>query len=171
VNPADLVWRIAGAASRLGAWPELPFAESWTPVDAAADALVRLAGRQSAAAPARAYHLVHEGLVELDRVRRALADLGLRLAVVPLPTFVDRLRTATSDADRATLAFFESQVDSRTAAAGNAAPLPAAGRIAWDQVRALAPDLDPASAAVDDRLLAAYCRSAVADGLIALACR
>jgi len=160
VNAADLVWRIARSASRLGAWPELGVEEPWLPADTTADTLVRLALAGSARAPTETYHLVQSGNVKLERVRAGLTALGVVLVQLPLSEWLERLRASHDDEDRATLAFFElNGLDGEANVAHEA-------RASWSfaGVRARIPDLD--TSPISDSLIAAYCRSALKLGLV-----
>jgi len=160
VNAADLVWRIARSASRLGAWPELGVEEPWLPVDVTADTVVRLALAGSARAPAEAFHLVQLGNVRLERVRAALQGLGVALNELPLGEWLTLLRASHDDEDRATLAFFELN----GLGEGTSAPRGASADLSFDGVRMRLPSVD--TAPISDSLIAAYCRSALELGIV-----
>lgn len=158
VRRTDLVWRIARAATRAGVWPALAVEEPWIPVDDAARAMVRLVLGGAATAPASAYHVTHTGLVQLDGVRAVLVNAGYVLDVAPLDAWVARVRATADDEDLATLAFFELQRH------GDDAPRVAASRaIACEALLArTGGDIAPVGA----DLLRAYCRAAVASGVL-----
>ncbi|UJR78705.1 non-ribosomal peptide synthetase [Sandaracinus amylolyticus] len=158
VNRGDLVWRIARAATRVGAWPDLPVEEPWIPADDAATAMVRLALTGAASTPAGAYHLVHTGTVALDRVREALTQLGHPLAPVSVSDWMARVRAHGDDEDRSTLAFFEL----RATGTHDVSSGPAAYSCA--RVLERVPDLD--TRPVDGLLLSEYCRQAQATGAL-----
>jgi len=159
VNSADLVWRVARSASRLGAWPELHVEEPWLPADVTADTVVRLALAGSARTPAEPYHLVQSGNVRLERVRAGLEALGVPLRQLPLSDWLERLRASGNVDDRTTLAFFELNQRAETQNTHRSAPA-----VSFAKVRALLPDL--ATSPISDSLIAAYCQSALELGLV-----
>jgi nonribosomal peptide synthetase MxcG len=159
VNPADLIWRIARASTRLGAWPRLDIAEPWMPADTTADILVRLALAGSATSPAGVFHLGQTGSFHLDRVRDALELLGFAVPATDLADWLTQLRTTADDEDRATLAFFELQQAMLTEGLEGAVP-----ELSCARVLELVPDLQVE--AIDDALLLAYCERARAQGLL-----
>ena len=159
INAADLVWRIARSASRLGAWPELSVEEPWLPADVTADTLVRLALAGSARAPATAFHLVQLGNVHLERVRAGLEALGVRLDVVPLGDWLALLGASRDDEDRATLAFFELNDLTR-----GPKPRVAPAHVSFAALRMRLPNVN--TSPISDSLIAAYCRSAIELGVV-----
>ncbi|MGW0435670.1 thioester reductase domain-containing protein [Micromonospora sp. NPDC003197] len=103
VNPDDLVWRILRAGVPRGVLPDLGVAEPWTPVDWVAATVVALA-RSGATG---VHNLVPLPPVRLSQVSAWVRDYGFAVEVVPLPIWQDRVRADASDADSATLAFFD----------------------------------------------------------------
>jgi len=160
VNTADLVWRVARSASRLGSWPELAVAEPWLPADVTADTLVRLALAGSAQTPSEAYHLVQAGTVQLGRVRAGLEALGVVLRELPLGAWLELLRASNDDEDRATLAFFELNGMGGEAQTSNGA----SASLSFAAVRAKLPELD--TSPIGNSLIEAYCRSSIDLGIV-----
>jgi nonribosomal peptide synthetase MxcG len=159
-NAHDLVWRIARAATRSRAWPDLQVSEPWLPVDTAAERMVALARTGSARSPARVYHVLTRGVVALERVRHTLTLLGFSLPSEPLPNWAERVARSDDAQDHATLAFFELAADaSDTTVAGLTAELE------QRHTHELLPDAD--AAMIDEPTLLRYCRSAVDAGVLA----
>lgn len=152
VNPNDLVWRIARAATRCGYWPELPFAEVWTAVDTIAAIVSGLALAPRHAEPAlmpSVYHVSHQGTVHLDRLHSRLIAAGYALSRCALSAWLDHVRTHADAEDLATLAFFELAAD--------AGKLPAQSTFDDTRLRLALPDLDtrPITDDLIDRYIAA----------------
>ena len=105
LNRSDLVWKIAEAALRAHAWPELDFAEPWTPVDDAARALLALEDAQPASSGI--FHHTQCGSTSPTRVREGLVRWGAELPLVPVAAFAARLATSEHAEDRALSVIFE----------------------------------------------------------------
>lgn len=150
INTTDLLWRVVRAAARSGAWPDLPFRESWIPSDDAALAIVDLLAAGAATTPASAYHLAHPGYVEPERVRTALEAVGLPLETIPLTEWTDRVLRSDHAEDVATAAWFEQRAS---------AELAAVERVETRRLLARAPHLS--TTVIEDALLDAYCRDAL----------
>jgi thioester reductase-like protein len=163
VNASDLMWRVARAATSAQAWPHLPFAEPWTPVDDVARTFRALLTSGSAQSPGRVYHLVQSGNVELARLRDALVQLGHSLPVLPLPAWLERLRALRDDDVRATIAFFELAAE-HSSERDPSASFPVTPDYAWDNVRERLPDL--VATPVTDELLLRYCEAAQKQGVL-----
>lgn len=153
INARDIVWRIAAASVRVGAWPELPLSEPWIPVDVAASSLVELMQRDGATAPARAYHLVHTGTVALEQLRGVLS-----LSRVTLGYWLERIRLTGTSEDAATAAFFELRE--------GAPPLEATSARGWSCERTLEHLPEPVGRRVDEALLREYAQAAFAQGVL-----
>lgn len=152
VNPNDLVWRIARAATRCGHWPDLAFSEVWTAVDTIASILTDLVLSSRSVEPsARAdvYHVAHQGTVHLDRLHDRLLSAGYALTRCALGEWLKQVRERGDAEDLATIAFFE------LAAEGGKVPAPCT----FDCSRLLSalPELDtgPLTDALIDRYVAA----------------
>ncbi len=154
INARDIVWRIAAASARAGAWPDLAVSEPWIPVDLVARSVVDLMLRGGAAAPARAFHLVHTGTVALEQLRVALS-----LPRIGLGEWLQSLRQSGSSEDAATAAFFELRE--------GAPSLEATSVRGWscEQVLRLLPEL--ANHRVDEQLLREHVQAAIAQGVVA----
>lgn len=155
LNPNDLVWRIARASTRCGCWPELAFAEVWTPVDTVASILTQLAllprEATSRSRPA-VFHVSHQGLVRLARLRDRLTAAGYILAECPLPAWLAHVREHADAEDLATLAFFE--------LAAQSPQLPEQASFDCTELRNALPELDMSP--IMDTLIDRYVEEAAA---------
>lgn len=159
VNPNDLVWRVARAATRCGSWPDLAFAEVWTTVDTSAQVLTRLAlGKRAARSQpkGKVYHVAHQGTVQLDRVYQRLIARGFALTRCPLERWLPIVRGSADAEDLATLAFFE-----LTSKEGR---LPTHQTFDCSHLLRALPDLDLTP--IDDGLLDRYVDAAIEDGFL-----
>lgn len=158
INENDIVWRVARSASRIGYWPNIAIAEPWAPVDELSESIVALIAGGAAQSKGAVYHLVQHGTVALADVGRALQASGYELNTCPLSEWIERL-TETADAqDQATLAFFELRRE-RKAKQGSFLP-------SCQATRSLLAPHQAHPRPVDQALLAEYCRSAGAHGLL-----
>ncbi|MDI1481022.1 myxochelin non-ribosomal peptide synthetase MxcG [Polyangium sp. y55x31] len=109
VNEQDLVFRLLLAGIPAGALPDLDVAETWTPVDYVARAIVAL----SLARPqsGTVYNLAPAPDVRLKDVFRWVEEYGYAVETYPVPAFRARLGSGAGAAESATLAFFDLQAD------------------------------------------------------------
>jgi nonribosomal peptide synthetase MxcG len=103
VNPDDLVWRILRAGLPCGVLPDLAVAEPWTPVDYVARSIVAL----SRGGATGVHNLAPAPPVRFADVTGWVRDYGYDVTVLPVPAWTEAVRAAASDADAATLAFFD----------------------------------------------------------------
>lgn len=160
VNPSDIVWRIARAATRCGYWPNLNFPEVWTPVDTVAAITAQLSLKPGSAPnedPCQVFHIAHQNTVHLERLRLSLVRAGFLAHPCELPQWVERVKLQADAEDAATLAFFELGESQRT--------LPNDLPYACTKLLAALPHLD--TSPLPDELIDRYVRTAVRDGLLA----
>jgi nonribosomal peptide synthetase MxcG len=106
INEQDLVFRLLQASVSLGAFPELPIAEPWTPVDIVARAVVGLAMRPERP---RVLHFAPAKALALPELFGWLRSYGYPLEQVSLSAFCARLRASASAAHQALSSFFEAR--------------------------------------------------------------
>jgi nonribosomal peptide synthetase MxcG len=158
IHESDLAWRIARTATRVSAWPDLPFKEPWIPADEACTALVELALHGSAETPASVYHLTHTGSVSLEAFRAALCRVGFELPVISVADWIACVAERGDDDDRSTAAFFE-----MGAARAAGAVLPEV-EFSCTRVLERLPALHPRP--IDQATLAAFCEHALSSGFL-----
>ncbi|MDI3287160.1 myxochelin non-ribosomal peptide synthetase MxcG [Polyangium sp. 15x6] len=109
VNEQDIVFRLLLAGIPAEALPDLDVAETWTPVDYVARAIVAL----SLTRPRRGtvYNLAPAPDVRLRDVFRWVQEYGYAVETCPVPAFRARMGSGASAAESATLAFFDLQAD------------------------------------------------------------
>ncbi|MDI1442657.1 myxochelin non-ribosomal peptide synthetase MxcG [Polyangium sp. 6x1] len=109
VNEQDLVFRLLLAGIPAGALPDLDVAETWTPVDYVARAIVEL----SLTRPPRGavYNVAPAPDVRLRDVFRWVHEYGYAVETCSVPAFRARLGNGAGAAESATLAFFDLQAD------------------------------------------------------------
>ncbi|HEU4322323.1 MAG TPA: thioester reductase domain-containing protein, partial [Roseiflexaceae bacterium] len=107
VNENDLIWRLLRAGIPVGALPDLPLSEVWTPVDYVAQAIVQLSS--GASAPGAVFNLAPAPKVRLADLADWVRDYGYPIERRPLDEWRALVQGGAAPADRATLAFFERQ--------------------------------------------------------------
>lgn len=152
IEASDLLWRVARSAVRARVWPALDIREPWILADVAARAMFELRHRHGV------WHLLQGGLVAWSSVRDALRTCGYELDEVDLPAWLGRVGAQADQDDRATLGFFEQHMPA--AAPGE----PDWARVSWTRTES-ALGGSPAET-IGPRHLAAYCRAAIATGLL-----
>lgn len=159
VNPSDIVWRIARASTRCGYWPNLDFAEVWTPVDTVAAITAQLSLSSSSAPdenPCQVFQIAHQNTVHLERLRQGLVRAGFPAQPCELARWLERVKVHADAEDAATLAFFELGEGKRA--------LPNDVPYACANLLAALPHLD--TTPLTDDLIDGYVQTAIRDGLL-----
>lgn len=104
VNDKDLVWNIAAASVRNGAFPQLPICEPWTPVDVVTQAVVACAKN---ALEQPVLNMMPAQTVALQDVGQWLRDAGYELEFVSVKEWCQQLAESPHPEDRAILGFFQ----------------------------------------------------------------
>lgn len=126
------------------------------PVDVAAELITQLVEhgdcRRSSESPS-VFHYALSEPVAVSRLRDQLIELGYHLPLHDVSDWMDRVRGAADERDRATLAIFELM---------RGAPGTHIGSVSCEQLRRRLPQAD--TGGVDDDLLEAYCLAAIRGG-------
>lgn len=112
VNPKDLVWQILAACCRLKSYPQVAFAEPWTPVDYTAEMIhvlhQMLSNKMVDNIPnqSRVFHLLPRKMVEIDQLFSWLEEMNYCQEAVPLHIWIKALEAGGSTEDLNLLSFF-----------------------------------------------------------------
>ncbi|GAB4210738.1 MAG: hypothetical protein OHK0022_44320 [Roseiflexaceae bacterium] len=107
VNENDLIWQLLRAGLPAGALPDLDLSEVWTPVDYVAQAIVQLSG--GVTTPSGVFNLAPAPALHLADLAAWARDYGYPVELRPLAEWCALVQPGASEANQATLAFFDRQ--------------------------------------------------------------
>ncbi|MCP2261200.1 nonribosomal peptide synthetase MxcG [Streptoalloteichus tenebrarius] len=160
VNEQDLVWRLLLPGIRAGALPVLDVAETWTPVDFVARALVRLS-LTGTPEPGRVFNVAPVPPVRLTDLAGWVRDYGYAVDELDVPTWCARVAEGADAENLATMVFFDLRADG-----GGSAPAFRLGPVRSDDLRHALAGTGIECPVADRALLHRYLDHCVGAGLL-----